>query len=115
MKTITAGKSQRVPFQEIGKAMRQLLSELYGHRMKYCLFFGSYARDEADAESDLDVLIVLDRVNHYAAEVDRTSKITSELSLQFDVSISRVFLSEEEWHDGDSAFVLNVREEAIPL
>ena len=93
--------------------LRHELSALYGTRLTTVLVFGSSARGEADEESDLDVLIILDCIDHYAAEVDRTSKITSELSLQHGVSISRVFLSENEWRNGDSPFLQNVREEAI--
>lgn len=72
---------------------------------------GSYARGETDEESDLDVLIVLDRVENYAAEVDRTSEIVADISLRYGVSISRVFISEAQWRDGRSVFLQNVREE----
>ncbi|MBI3323966.1 MAG: nucleotidyltransferase domain-containing protein, partial [Candidatus Omnitrophica bacterium] len=45
----------------------------------------------------MDVLVVLDDVEHYGAEVDRTSELTSMLSLQYGVSISKVFVREREW------------------
>jgi predicted nucleotidyltransferase len=76
--------------------------------------FGSYARGEADSESDADVLVVLDRVDRYGAEVERTGQLISELSLKYGVSVSRTFVSEREWLGGESPFLTNVREEAIP-
>jgi len=101
-------------FQHVAAEVKQQLQATYHKRLVEVLLFGSYARGEADDESDLDVLIVLDRVNHYAAEVDRTSEIISSLSLEYGVSISRVFVSEDEWLHGDTVFLQNVREEAIP-
>jgi predicted nucleotidyltransferase len=89
------------------------IAALYGPRLSAVLVYGSYARGEADDESDFDVLIVLDRVDNYAAEVDRTSEIIGSLSLEYGVSISRVFVSEDEWLHGDTVFLQNVREEAV--
>lgn len=39
------------------------------------------------------MLVVLDRIESYGAEIDRTSVIVSELSLKYGVSVSRVFFS----------------------
>ncbi len=99
---------------DIAAELKRAMAALLGMRLIAVLVFGSYARGETDEESDLDVLIVLDRIDNYAGEVDRTSEIVGGLSLRCGVSISRVFVSEEEWLHGDSAFLQNVREEAIP-
>lgn len=88
---------------------------VFDHRFRGAFAFGSRARGTEHEHSDLDVIIVLDRVNHYAAEVDRTSEIIAELSLTYGISISRVFLSEDEWLHGDTPFLRNVREEAIEI
>lgn len=102
-------------------AIRNLLTELrtglaalYGTRLRGVYLYGSYARNEADLESDVDVLVVLDRVAHYAAEVDRTGTLISALSLQYGVSISRVFVSEQDWSSLTTPFLANVRDEAVP-
>ena len=103
-----------VSIDHIITLVREGLVKVYGTRLRGLHLFGSHARGESDDESDIDVLIVLDRVDHYAAEVDRTSAIIGELSLRLGVSISRVFVSEDEWLHGDSVFMQNVREEAVP-
>ncbi len=93
--------------------LKEELQQLYGERLKSVYLFGSYARGEQDRESDIDVLVVLDEVGRYGAEVDRTSQLTSELSLRYGVSISKVFVQENDWLRRDSPFLANVREEAV--
>jgi type I restriction enzyme S subunit len=90
------------------------LQTLYGERLKGVYLYGSYARNEADEESDVDVLVVLDDFERYGAEVNRTSELGASLSLKYGVSISKVFLRKRNWLDGQTPFLANVREEAIP-
>ena len=87
----------------------------FGGRLRACLAFGSRARGTEREDSDLDVLIILDRIDHYAREVDLTGELIADLSLRCGISISRVFISENEWLHGDSMFLQNVREEAVAL
>lgn len=100
--------------------LKSLLEELkaglqsrHGSRLHGVYLYGSYARDEESRESDVDVLIVLDAIPSYAAEVDRTGALIAALSLKYSVSISRVFVSQRDWLQGQSPFLLNAREEAI--
>ena len=59
------------------------LDGVYGDRLKGLYLYGSYARGEEDRESDLDILVVLEQFDHYAAEVNRTGELASELSLKY--------------------------------
>ena len=103
------------------KRLKALLAELkkglksiYGSRLRGFFLYGSYARGEQQKDSDIDVLIVLDQIEHYAGEVDRSGQAASDLSLKYGVSISRVFVSELDWQQKkDSFFLDNVREEAV--
>ena len=89
------------------------LLEIYGNRLKGVYLFGSYARGEADPESDVDVLVVLENYDRYSAEIGRTSQLVSTLCLKYSVSVSRVFVSEVKWRSYDSPFLRNARSEAI--
>jgi len=100
--------------QELMTKLKLEVVRVYGGRLKGVYLFGSYARNEADEESDVDVLIVLDRVDDYSAEIDRTGEVISELSLRFGVTISRAFTTERQWSEEQTMFLLNVREEAVP-
>jgi predicted nucleotidyltransferase len=90
------------------------LVRIYGPRLRGVFLYGSYARNEADAESDVYVLVVLDAIERYFDEIRRTGELTSSLSLKHGVSVSRVFVGEREWREKQSPFFVNVREEAVP-
>jgi len=94
--------------------LKAALQPLYGDRLKGVYLYGSYARGKADAESDVDVLIVLGRLDHYAAEVRRTGLLVSQLSIEYGVSISPVFVSERDWFVPNTPFLANVADEAVP-
>lgn len=95
------------------RGLRAPLVALYGSRLRGVYLYDSYARGDYDAESDVDVLVVLDDFESYGAEVDRTAELAAGLSLEYGVSISQVFLRERDWLRGDSPFLRNVRDEAI--
>ena len=100
--------------------IQQLLTELkaglqktYGPRLKGLYLFGSYARGEQDSESDVDILVVLDRFTSYSDEIKRTGKLGSNLSLKYGVTVSKVYVKESDWLHKETPFLDNVREEAL--
>jgi uncharacterized protein (UPF0332 family)/predicted nucleotidyltransferase len=80
------------------------LAAAYGERMRGVYLFGSYSRDEADAESDFDVLLVLDAIPSYAEEINRTGEVVARLSLKYGVSISRHLVAESDWSARRTSF-----------
>lgn len=96
------------------REFRKGLDWIYGDRLRGTYLYGSYARGEADAESDVDILVVLDDFEHYGHEVERTGQLGADLSLKHGVSVSQVFIRERDWLYGETPFLANVREEAIP-
>jgi len=94
-------------------AYKKGLQSLYGDRLEGFFLFGSQARGDARADSDVDLLIVLDEVPSYSAELERTGELNASLALEYDVSTSRVCVSRADWERGDGPFLATVREDAI--
>jgi predicted nucleotidyltransferase len=93
--------------------LKEGLRQIYADNLSAVYLFGSYARGEEDLESDVDVVVVLNRFEHYGAEVNRTSELTAKLSLEYGVSISKVFFNQKDWKEAQTPFLANVREEAV--
>jgi predicted nucleotidyltransferase len=108
------GSPQPLKVHNVLGELKAGLRLVYGDRLRGIYLFGSYARGEADRESDLDILVVLDAFDRYAHEVNRTGALAADLSLKYGVTVSLVFLREREWLKGDTPFLSNVRDEAIP-
>ena len=96
------------------RGLRGSLEGIYGPRLRGVYLFGSRARGDGGPDSDLDLLVVLDRVDHYMAELERTGALVAQFSLDAGLALSRVFVPEPEWLSGSSTFLENVREEAVP-
>ena len=94
--------------------LKKGLTELYGQRLKAVVMFGSYARGDYNENSDLDVMIVLDTYQSYWDELVRSAELASDLSLENDVTISRMIMTEEQWKKDDLPVLRNVRAEGVP-
>ena len=102
-----------VPLKDLLSELKSRLMALYGVRLKGLCLYGSYARGDEHTESDVDILIIVDRVERYGLEIERTSELISELSLKYHRSISRIFVTDDDWKHRDTPFLSNAREEAI--
>jgi len=83
--------------QALDAAKMNLLSEQYGDHVISVLIFGSKARGDARADSDIDVLAVLDNDDpRLRSQVRRTA---ARVSLEYDVLISIRAVSHSHWEE----------------
>lgn len=100
--------------QKLLSELKNELSRIYGKRLKGVYLYGSYARGENQPDSDVDVMIVLDSWQRYGDEIKRTSELNARLSLDYNVSISRLFMTEDRWKNEDSPLLQNIRAQGQP-
>jgi predicted nucleotidyltransferase len=101
--------------EEILAQLRAGLEALYGPRLVQLILYGSQARGEASAESDIDVLVVLQGSVDPGAEIARAGYLTASLSLQYNVVISCAFVADERFRSERSPFLLNVHREGVAV
>ena len=90
------------------------LREHYGSRLARLIVYGSQARQEADPQSDIDVLVVLHGEVSPCEEISQTAEIVAGISLQHNAVVSCVFVSEAAYEHERSPLLLNARREGIP-
>ncbi|MBC5797569.1 nucleotidyltransferase domain-containing protein [Anabaena aphanizomenioides LEGE 00250] len=95
--------------------VKAFLQKTYQDNLDKVILFGSRARGDHHADSDLDILIVLKEPFNYSQEVEKTSIFISELSLEFDLVISRVFAETKDFNSKNTPFFMNVRKEGVIL
>ena len=101
--------------KHILEALRSRLEGIYGERLTAMVLFGSHARSDADAESDIDVLVVLEPPVDPSEEIARTGETVASLCLENDVVIACVFVDTRSYETRQWPLLRNVRSEGVPV
>ncbi len=99
---------------KIAAKARQSLEQIYGSRLRGIYLYGSAARGQIRADSDIDIAIVLDQIPDRFAEYEKTSKLGSQLSLEDDTLVSFLFITESELATGRFLIHQKIKKEGIP-
>ncbi len=110
--------NRQVPLK-IRKLMKELkegLVRIYGDRLKGVYLYGSYARGDYREGSDVDVMILLKDYKSYWVEQKKISQLASDVSLEYDVTVSCIFVKELQWkNDSDERpLIYNIHKEGLP-
>ena len=101
--------------QAILKHLKQELTTLYSDRLCHLTLFGSQARGDAEPGSDIDVLVVLKPPVNAGEEIKSTGQVIADLSLQYDVVISCLFMDETQYQTRNGSLLRNIRKEGVLL
>jgi predicted nucleotidyltransferase len=116
---------QQPPEREVLVKYRDALLARFPNQLQRLILFGSQARGEAAAESDIDVLVVVDWDEQrlpggfYAAPFSDSRwqaivDAASDLSLEYGIYVSPLVMSERRFREW-SPLVQRVKEEGIEI
>lgn len=100
------------------KELALLLKELFGAKLNEIFLFGSYARNQADEESDIDIIVLVDedkmQLKSYSNAV---AEAVTELNLKYDVVLSVIIQNTAEYEEYKDVvpFFINIQREGIPI
>jgi predicted nucleotidyltransferase len=97
------------------EALRGHLEAVHGDRLVRCILFGSQARGEAVAGSDIDVLIVLKGPVEPGKEIERNSHFLSALCLEHETLVSCIYMDEGRFLHRQGPLLRNIRREGVAV
>lgn len=100
---------------EILAELRHEFVQILGDQFAGLYLYGSQARGDAHAGSDIDILVVMRGEFDYSDLLSKTSEIVAHLLLENDVVISRAFVSQDRFDREQSPFLMNIRQEAVEI
>ena len=85
---------------EIAGKAREDLERIYGKRLRGIYLYGSAARDQLTPDSDIDIAIVLDKIQSRFEEHELTGDLYSQISLQYNTVVTFLFITEADFEEG---------------
>jgi DNA-binding transcriptional ArsR family regulator len=100
---------------QIAGRLAESIRSIYGEALRGIYLYGTRASGPAPVDADVEVIIVLNRVDHYGAELERTSHACAALSHELGLVVSRIFVSEAGWNGGADGALPSIRAEAVAV
>jgi uncharacterized protein len=101
--------------ESILSSLRLELEQLLDNQLEAIFLYGSQARGDAQPDSDIDILVILNGVFEYFEMIEKTVDITAGLSLEYDVVISTAFTSLDDFNNLQTPFLMNIRREGVQV
>ena len=99
----------------IASKTRRILEQIYGERLRGVYLYGSAARDQLTPDSDIDIAIVLDNIQSRFEEHERTSQLSSDVSLEENTLVTFLFISEADFREGLFTIHRMIKREGVPV
>lgn len=99
----------------IVKQCKKVLAEHYGPRFAGLLLYGSLARNQADASSDIDLLVLLNKPFDYFQELRTIVDLLYPLQMESEHLISAKPASVDEFEAGELQLYRNAKREGVSV
>ncbi|HRN27876.1 MAG: DUF433 domain-containing protein [Ignavibacteriaceae bacterium] len=93
--------------------VKKELKQLYSDNLVEIILYGSYARGDYNANSDIDLLVILKKIESIGKEIDRIVDAVYDISLNYNSLISVVPISYKDYKNINSPLMLNVKQEGV--
>lgn len=100
---------------EVASRCKSILEDHYGPRFKGLILYGSMAREQADAGSDIDLLVLLSRPFDYFHELRQIIEILYPVQLESERLISAKPAAEDEFERERLQLYRNAKKEGLAL
>lgn len=101
---------------QVAQEFKQRMQRVYGEQLVKVLLYGSYARGDFHEESDIDLMVVLDKQNFQLfQEICKITEESTPLSLAHNKILAVVPTTLTKFEHYDSMFFRNIHQEGIEL
>ena len=101
--------------QSIMEQCKQVLEEHYGSRFAGLILYGSMARNQTDASSDMDLLVLLHEPFDYFQELRTIVDLLYPLQMESERLISAKPASVDEFEEGGLQLYRNAKHEGVSV
>jgi predicted nucleotidyltransferase len=112
---LPVGDGPAVDPRQVARAAAAELRDLYGDRLVEVVLFGSRARGDANPDSDVDLAVILDRVESPWDELRRMDDVLWRHTLASGLTLSATPISRSSWEEGRRPLVRTARSEGERL
>lgn len=98
------------------KELARAMANLFGNKLSEVILFGSYARNQQDEESDIDILVLVKEdplsLKSYSHKI---AEIVTDINLQYDLVLSVILQSTDEYEKYKDVlpFFMNIQREGV--
>lgn len=95
--------------------VKRRLQDVYGDRLKGIVVYGSEAAGQSEADSDIDIMVLIEGPISLWEEINRCVNATYSLALEIGRPIHAGPVDAEEYEKGDFALYRNAKAEGVRL
>lgn len=95
--------------------IKEYLRKVYGDKLEAIILYGSFAKNKATEDSDIDIAIILKEDINPSKEVDKINDFISDLGLEYNEFITILPLSLQEVENSIWPLYRSLHKEGIRL
>ena len=101
--------------QPVLRNVKEYFVKRYGERLEEIILFGSFARGEANEDSDIDIALVWSNDGRSLKEEFEDASFSTKIIVEYKELLNIVDVTSSDFKDSDWSFYANLREEEIKI